>query len=113
MVKVQMVYDQNVVVDALDAWPEDRRGQSISHTYEAKTLECTLAITFDYYDNEVTIEWFLPSGHKASYMWLTGLKHMRCGSDPSSKFLELQTEDALVQIWFLPLPRLSVLTPPA
>ena len=108
-----MVYDQNIVVDALDALPQDKRGQSVSHTYVAQTDECTLEVTFDYYTNEATIEWFLPSGHKASYMWMTGLKSMRCGVDPNSKFLELLSEDALVQIWFLPEPRLSVLTPPA
>jgi hypothetical protein len=104
-----MVYDQNVVVDALDAWPQDELGGSVSHTYIAETVESTLAITFDYYDNALTIEWVLPSGHKASYMWLKGLKAMRSVSDPKSKFLELQTEEVLVQVWFHPVPRLCVL----
>ena len=102
-----MIYDEDTVVDALGIVPISR--DELVKVYEAASEGSTLRVLFQIYDDEVTLEWLLPSGRCATRLRLQELRGLRSVQDPQSKFLEVTTDNMTVEIWFDSEPRLYIL----
>ena len=106
-----MIYDRQTVIEALGDLPCSVKIDGVTEVFEVNKNGTKLRVTFAIYDNEALVEWFIFNNGCDVRLKLQEIRRIRAVEDPQSKFLEIFSDSTTVHIWFMPEPRVYVLSP--